>query len=164
MSEYRTVFGSLDHFEKGGIQVIGDDPKNYVFSNVFEVASRSAPYERVAVGRNIKYVIEAVRAEGKSPWFAADHDEFALVMDGEVTVQLVKPDTPLVPAGKEGAVRLEGEPKGRKMGTILARRGHMALLPKGAAYRFAAAKPAAMIIQSIAGDVTVEKWAEICLS
>jgi hypothetical protein len=40
----------------------------------------------------------------------------------------------------------------------------MALLPKGAAYRFAAAKPAAMIIQSIAGDVTVEKWAEICLS
>ena len=34
------------------------------------------------------------------------------MMDGEVEVHLVKPDQPLVPEGKEGAVKLSGEPKG----------------------------------------------------
>ena len=37
----QTVFGSLNNYEKGGVQVIDDDPKHYVFSNVFEVASKS---------------------------------------------------------------------------------------------------------------------------
>ena len=35
MGNYHTVFGSLDHYEKGGVQVIDDDPKHYVFSNCF---------------------------------------------------------------------------------------------------------------------------------
>ncbi len=43
-------------------------PGNYVFSNVFEVASKAKPYEKVAVGKNIEYVIEAIRAEGTSGW------------------------------------------------------------------------------------------------
>ena len=77
MSSNPTVFGSLEHYEKGGVQVIDDNPKNYVFSNVFEVASKSKPYEKVCVGKNLSYVIEALRAEGTSPWFAADHDEAA---------------------------------------------------------------------------------------
>ena len=64
MASYQTVFGSLENFEKGGVQVIDDDPKHYCFSNVFEVASKSKPYEKVAVGQNLKYVIEALRAEG----------------------------------------------------------------------------------------------------
>ncbi len=64
MAEYTTVFGSLDNFRKGGVDLIDDDPKNYVFSNVFDVASKSKPYERVAVGKNFQYVIEAIRAEG----------------------------------------------------------------------------------------------------
>jgi hypothetical protein len=29
-------------------------------------------------------VIEAVRAEGTSDWFAASHDEFVVVMDGKL--------------------------------------------------------------------------------
>src|SRR5919205_2750781 len=111
MSDYRTVFGSLSHYEKGGVEVIDDSPKRYVFSNVFEVASKSKPYEKVAVGKNLKYVIEALRAEGTSPWFAAAHDEAALVMDGEVEVHFVKPDQPLVAANKEGTVRLNAEPQ-----------------------------------------------------
>jgi len=86
MADYSTVFGSLDNFRKGGVDIIDDDPKNYAFSNVFEVAARSRPYERVAVGKNFEYVIEAVRAEGASPWYAAAHDEFALCMDGVVEV------------------------------------------------------------------------------
>lgn len=86
MNNHHTEFGSLNHYEKGGVQVIDDDPKHYVFSNVFEVASKSKPYEKVAVGKNLRYVLEAVRAEGISPWFAAAHDEAALVMDGEIEV------------------------------------------------------------------------------
>jgi hypothetical protein len=163
MSEYQTVFGSLDSFRKGDINIIADDPKNYVFSNVFEVASKSKPYERVAVGKNFEYVIECVRAEGASPWYSAAHDEFALVMDGKVEVRLVKLDDPgIVPAGKNGAIKLAGEPKGRKMGVVIAGRGHMTLLPTGTAYQFHAEKPSVVTIQTIQGEVTIERWAEIC--
>ena len=162
MSDVKTVFGSLSNYQKGGVEIINDDPRNYVFSNVFEVAEKSKPYERVAVGKNFEYVIEAVRAEGTSPWYSCAHDEFALVMDGKVEVRLVKPERPLVPDDKDGAVRLEAQPQGKRMGRILAGRGHMALLPKGAAYQFHANKPGVILLQTIAGDLTVERWRDIC--
>lgn len=160
-----TRFGSLADFEPGKVQIIDDDPKNYVFSNIFAVASKAAPYERIAVAKNFEYVVEAMRAEGTSPWFACAHDEFALAMDGEVEIHLVKLDRPadFVAPEAQGAHRLAVEmPEGRKMGRIVLRQGHMALLPKGAAYRFQSAKPAAVMIQTIQGPVTIEKWAEIC--
>jgi hypothetical protein len=164
MSDVKTVFGSLHEFQKGRIEVINDDPRNYVFSNVFEVASRSRPYERVAVGRNFEYVIECLRAEGSSPWYTCAHDEFALVMDGMVEVHLVKLDDPrIVSPEKPGAVLIAGDPEGRRMGSITAGRGHMALLPKGAAYQFRAAAPGVITIQTMQGDLTIERWAEICL-
>ena len=50
----------------------------------------SRPYEKVAVGKNRQYVLEAIRAEGTSEWRTAPHDEFALVMDGEVEIRLRK--------------------------------------------------------------------------
>jgi hypothetical protein len=157
------VFGSLEHYNKGGVEVIDDDAKHYVFSNVFEVASKSKPYEKIAVAQNIKYVIEAVRAEGTSPWFTAAHDEAALVMDGDVEVHFIMPDAPLVPDDKEGTVRLDAEPAGRPMGWVRARRGHMALLPKGAAYQFRSPKgPGVLLVQTIKGDCTLERWDEIC--
>ena len=105
MAPHRTRFGSLAHYDKGGVEVIKDDPRNYVFSNVFEVASKAKPYEKVAVGKNIEYVIEAIRAEGTSGWRVAAQDEFALVMDGEVEVRLVKPDDPATGSG--GQPRLD---------------------------------------------------------
>ncbi len=162
MGGYHTVFGSLDHYEKGGVQVIDADPKHYAFSNCFEVASKSKPYEKVAVGKNLKYVIEAIRAEGTSPWYSNAHDEAVLVMDGEVEVHLLQPDRPLVPEGKEGSVKLDQEPAGKKMGWVKARRGHMTLLPKGAAYQFRSAKPGVMLQQTILGDFTIQRWNEIC--
>ena len=164
MAEYTTVFGALDNYRKGGVDIIDDNPKNYVFSNIFEVASKAKPYERIAVAKNFEYVIEAVRAEGTSPWFTCGHDEFALCMDGRIEVHLVKLAKPGVKAGTDGAVRLADNPDGRKMGRVILGRGHMALLPAGAAYRFQADKPAVAMIQTIAGSVTVQKWAEICLS
>jgi hypothetical protein len=42
----KTQFGSLEHFEKGGIEVINDDARNYVFSNIYEVASKAEPYKK----------------------------------------------------------------------------------------------------------------------
>jgi hypothetical protein len=162
MSSPQTYFGSLNNYQKGGVQAINDDPKHYVFSNIFEVASKFGPYERVAVGKNLKYVIEATRAEGNSPWYSANHDEAALVMDGEIEIHYIKPDQPQVPEGKEGAVKLSGEPKGKKMGWVKVRRGHQALLPKGSAYQFRSAKPGVVLIQSILGDCTLERWADIC--
>jgi hypothetical protein len=159
-----TVFGSLNHYAKGGVKVIGagENPKHYVFSNVFEVASTAKPYEKIAVAQNLKYVIEALRAEGTSPWFAADHDEAALVMDGQVEVYLIKPTERQVPAGVEGAIRLAGAPAGDDMGWVGAGRGHMVLLPKGSAYQFRAKKTGVILLQTIKGTETVEKWAKIC--
>jgi len=163
MAPNRTRFGSLAHYEKGGVEVIKDDARNYVFSNVFEVASKARPYEKVAVGKNIEYVIEAIRAEGTSGWRAAAHDEFALVMDGEVEVRLLKLDDPAtVPAGTQGSVALSGTPKGKKMGVVRARRGHMTLLPAGAAYQFHASRPGVVLLQTLAGRDTIERWADIC--
>lgn len=162
MSSVRTVFGSLKQYEKGRVDVIDDDPKHYVFSNVFEVASKSKPYEKVAVAQNLKYVVEAIRAEGVSPWFAAAHDEAALVMDGEVEIHLVKPEQPLVAETTEGTIKLGKEPKGRNMGWVKIWRGHMALLPKGTAYQFRSAAPSVVLLQTIKGENTIERWADIC--
>jgi len=163
LTRYSTKLGSLDSYEKGRVEVIDDDARHYAFSNVYEVASRSGPYEKVAVGKNRQYVLEAIRAEGTSEWRTCSHDEFALVMDGEVTVELAKlGDARQAPAGQGGSVALDGEPDGPRMGTIVARRGHMALLPSGAAYRFRADEPGVILLQTIEGRDTVYKWAEIC--
>ena len=162
--EYTTLFGSLDSYDKGTIEIIDDDPKHYAFSNMFEVASMAAPYEKMAVGKNQQYVVEVIRAEGTSGWRACDHDETVLCMDGDVTVRLVQPSTPLAPAGKEGSVAVDGEPEGVPMGTVRLGRGHMALLPRGAAYRFEAGRPSVLLQQTCLGDDTVERWADICLS
>ena len=160
--EHKTRFGSLQHYDKGGVEVVNDDARNYVFSNVFEVASRSRPYDKVAVGQNRQYVLEAIRAEGTSGWRTASHDEFALVMDGEVEVRLRQlPERQQAPADVEGSIALEGEPEGASMGWIKARRGHMTLLPAGAAYQFHADRPSVILMQTIAGRDTVYKWAEI---
>jgi hypothetical protein len=161
---YRTVFGSLDRYEKGGVQNIDDDVKHYAFSNCFEIAGRSKPYEKVVFGQNQIYVLETIRAEGTSPWYTCAHDEFALVMDGEVEIELVKLEgEQLVPdAEHNGAVLVKGEPRGRKMGWMKLRRGHQGLLPKHSAYRFKAARPGVVVLQTCKGDLSLERWAQIC--
>jgi hypothetical protein len=161
---YHTQFGSLDHFEKGQVQAIDDDVRHYAFSNCFEIASKARPYERVVFGQNQIYVLECVRAEGTSPWYTCAHDEFALVMDGEVEVHLVKlgPEQTVPDPEHEGAVLVKGEPKGQKMGWMKLRRGHQGMLPKNTAYQFRSAKPGVVIVQTCKGDVSVERWAEIC--
>ena len=94
-NEFRTVFASLHDYVKGDLEIINDNPKYYAFSNIFEVASKSKPYEKVVVALNQGYVLEAVRAEGLSPWYAASHDEFVIVMDGSSCCSRTGSDVPL---------------------------------------------------------------------
>ncbi|AUT61990.1 hypothetical protein PTKU46_50570 [Paraburkholderia terrae] len=160
----QTWLGSLDNYRKGSIEIIKGKPEHYAMSNVFEVASHAAPYEKIVVGKNLKYVIETLRAEGTSPWFTASHDEFCVVMDGEIDVHFIKPsDGPLVDAQTEGSVRLDGTPSGKSMGFVRLRRGHQALLPAGAAYRFETAGQGVLLVQTILGRYSVEKWKDICI-
>ena len=162
--EYATVTGSLARFERGRLDIIDDNPKHYCYSNVFEVASKARPYEKIAVAKNLEYVIEAIRAEGASDWQACNHDEFVVVMDGEVIVEFAEPGEAVIAEGKDGSQRLSRPPTGRRMGRVHLEKGHQALLPKGAAYQFRAARPSVMIQQTILGELTQQKWAEICTS
>jgi hypothetical protein len=163
MPEYTTVFGSLAHYEKGRVEVINDRPQNYVFSNLFDVARRAKPWEKVAVAKNMEYVIEAIRAEGVSPWRIAAHDEFALVMDGRVTIDLLDPEALRPDENTTGSVALSGEPAGTPMGQIVATRGHQCLLPANRCYRMSAEKPSVLLLQTMVGPDTVERWSDICL-
>src|ERR1700758_1144661 len=93
-SSFHPFFGPLDGSRKGEIEITSGDARHYVFSNVFEVAASSAPYEKVVVGKNLEYVIEVLRTEGQSRWFASAHDEFVILMDGEVRIDFIKLDMP----------------------------------------------------------------------
>ncbi|WP_302140063.1 hypothetical protein [Halomonas alkalicola] len=163
MSEQSVVtqFASLDDYAKGSIEIIDGSVKDYAFSNIFEVASQSAPYEKVIVGLNLGYVIEAIRAEGKSPWYTCAHDEFVISMDGDVRVDFLKLESPLTEG--EGTREAGSEPIGKPMGYVLLKRGHQALLPAGCAYRFHSDRPSVVLLQTIQGPLSVEKWNEICL-
>ena len=164
--QYQTKFGSLKSYQKGRVEPISDDVKHYVFSNCFEIANNSKPYEKVVFGLNQIYVLEALRAEGTSPWFTCAHDEFALNMDTDVEIHLIKLDAALTvqDTEKNGAVLVKGEPKGQKMGWMKLKRGHQGLLPKNSAYQFRAAEPSVIVLQTCKGDLSVEKWAQICQS
>ncbi|KVA27317.1 hydroxyquinol 1,2-dioxygenase [Burkholderia cepacia] len=158
---FHTVFGSLDHYRKGEIEITSGSARHYAFSNVFEVASKSAPYEKVVAGKNLEYVIEVLRTDGQSPWFACSHDEFVIQMDGEVRIEFIKLDSPPKPG--RGTVSAGAQPAGRKMGYVVLRKGHQTLLPAGCAYRFTASRPGVALVQTVLGELSVEKWAEICL-
>jgi len=163
---YHTALGSLKNYTKGSLDIVNDDKKHYAFSNLFEVANKAKPFERVAVTKNIEYVVEVAKIDGTSPWYAAAHDEFVVVMDGDITINFVKLDpSAAVPSGKRGATRLAAAPNGQKMGYVRAKLGNQALLPAGAAYQLVSnGAPGVVLFQTLGGDVTVERWKDICIS
>ena len=161
--QVHTVFGSITDYTKGSIELVSGEARHYVFSNIFEVAAKSTPYERVVVAKNMDFVQEVMRAEGVSPWFACGHDEFALCMDGEVTVDFVKMKKP-PSADKNGAVLVAENPEGQRMGHVKLKRGHQVLLGAGNAYRFTATRVGVLMQQTVLGDLSVEKWREICFT
>lgn len=159
-----TRFGSLRDYDKGRVEPINDDVRHYAFSNCFEVASMSAPYEKVVFGQNMEYVLEVLRAEGVSPWFTCAHDEFALCMDGEVEVHLVKLDAGqcVVDKCSNGSRLVKGEPSGTKMGWMKLKRGHQALLPADSAYQFRSGTVGVLVLQTCKGELSIERWSTIC--
>ena len=42
------------------------------------------------------------------------------------------------------------------------KRGHQGMLPKNTAYQFRIVHPAVVVLQTCKGDLSVEKWSEIC--
>ena len=158
---YETRLASLADYETGRVEVIDDDPKNYAFSNIFEVASLAKPFEQIAVAKNFEYVLEAMRVEGTSGWRAASHDQSALVLDGQVefTFRTLRDGHPLPDSGSAGVPEEAAE---TLMGRVVARRGHLTLLPAGRAYRLTSQAPAALLIQTVEGPDTQFRWAEIC--
>lgn len=158
---YRTHIGSLGSYAKGVIE-LKDDLRKYAFSNIFEVAENAEPFARIAVVQNLEYVAEVMRVEGSSSWYAAPHDEFAIVMDGEVIFNFIKLEDDQVPGHSGGAAQLGARPNGPAMGRVTARRGHQVLLPKGAAYQLVSARPAVVLVQTMDGPVTDKRWSQIC--
>jgi hypothetical protein len=158
---YKTMVGSLDSYDKGTIE-LNDDLKHYAFSNIFEICNSAKPYERIMVASNLEYCAETCRAEGKSPWYTAPHDEFAIVMEGEVQFEFYQLEDDEKPGHSAGAARLVDAPKGKRMGKVTARRGHEVLLPQGAAYQLKADQPGVVLFQTCAGPESIEKWSEIC--
>ena len=87
-------------------------------------------------------------------------------MDGIVEIDLVKLDAParILEPGNEGSTKIRGEPSGARMGRMVLSRGHQALLPQGAAYRFRA-RPGVVgviVLQTLLGKHSVQKWPTIC--
>lgn len=160
---YNTRFGSLTDYEKGRVEPIADDVRNYAFSNCFEIANSSKPYEKVVFGKNQIYVLEVIRAEGLSPWYTCAHDEFALCMDGTVEVHMIKLDAQqrIADTEKNGAIVVK-EPRGPAMGWVKLGRGHQGMLPANCAYQFRSKQPGVIILQSCMGDLSIERWSEIC--
>ena len=131
MVEAQTVFGSLKDYTKGTIELVSGDARQYVFSNIFEVAGEVAAI-RAGRGRQEPGIRAGGDARrGHSPWFACAHDEFALCMDGEVEVDFVKLRT-RPPESKNGAVLVGDGRRGRSAWAVIRlKRGHQALLPRG---------------------------------
>jgi hypothetical protein len=63
---------------------------------------------------------------------------------------------------KNGAVLVSGEPRGAKMGWMRLKRGHQGMLPAKCAYQFRSAEPAVIVLQTCKGDLSIERWSEIC--
>ena len=83
-------------------------------------------------------------------------------MDYDVEVHFKKVNEDAYPDDeKDGSVEL-GTSEGQYMGKISLKRGHMALLPENVAYSFKSAKPSTLMLQSILGDLSEQRWAEIC--
>ena len=85
-------------------------------------------------------------------------------MDGEIEVHLIKLDAAqtVKDSEKNGAVLVAGTPQGAKMGWMKLKRGHQGMLPKHPAYQFKSATPGVLVMQTCKGDLSVEKWADIC--
>jgi hypothetical protein len=85
-------------------------------------------------------------------------------MDHNVEVHFMElGDTSKIDDEQDGSFKLTAQPLGKKIGMVTLSRGHMAMLPEKTAYQFRAAKPSTLLLQTILGQESLERWTEICL-
>src|SRR5207247_1158673 len=87
--------GSMQKYTKGNLLLINDKPLNYAMSNIFEIgATWKKSYDRVVIGKNGPYVLACFRAEGEdSNWWYMPHDDYVVLVEGEVALQDLPPRT-----------------------------------------------------------------------
>ena len=96
---------------------------------------------------------------------ASEQPCFTSALDGEIEVHFVDlAEDRRVDPDKEGAVILAEEPTGPKMGHVVLKRGHQALLPANAAYQFRARQTGVLLQQALEGENTIYRWKDICYS
>ncbi|MDI7048309.1 hydroxyquinol 1,2-dioxygenase, partial [Escherichia coli] len=63
----------------------------------------------------------------------------------------------------QGTIHAGEAPAGRAMGHVVLRKGQQAMVPAGCAYRFSARQAGVAIVQTMLGELSVQKWADVCL-
>lgn len=149
----------MEKYTKGNLLLLNDKPIRYAMSNIYEIgATWPKAYDRVVVGKNGPYVIACFRAEGEDrTWWYMPHDEYALVVEGEVRVDYVEPRDEFAP-GPHPKV------SGTDMGHIVMRDGSLASLPARVAYRMKASRKSLMLLQSKHSEWLTYAWEKICLT
>lgn len=151
--------GSMEKYTKGHLQLIDDKPLRYAMSNIFEIGAKwPKAYDRVVVGKNGPYVIACFRADGEEPWWwYMPHDEYAVLVEGEIRVDYVEPRDELAP-GPHATV------SGTDMGHMILRDGSLASLPARVAYRFRAPRKSLALLQTKHNPWLTYAWEDICLT
>lgn len=164
MSNIKTQFGSMKNYVKGHLKIINDSPKRYAFSNLFDVAKNSKKYEKIVVAKNLEYAVEVIKCVEKSEYYVNGHDEFALVMDGDIEVSLFEAAANLKKFPSYGAEIVAIDKVDKPIGRIHAKRGHMILLPMNHIYQINAKNDAVILLQTMIGKLSCERWSEICVN
>jgi len=150
--------GSMENYTKGSLLLIDDKPLNYAMSNVYEIgATWPKAYDRVVVAKNGPYVIACLRAEGEDrQWWYMPHDEYALLVEGELRVEYVEPRDELTPGPHRNVA-------GTEMGHMVLRDGSLASLPARVAYRMRAPKKSLVLLQTKHSPWLTYAWEDICI-
>lgn len=151
--------GSMKDYTKGSLLLIQDRPIRYAMSNVFEIgATWPKAYDRVAIGKNGPYILACFRAEGEDrSWWYMPHDEYALLVEGEMRIDYIEPRDTLKP-GPHATVA------GKEMGHITLRDGSLASLPARVAYKMRAPRKSLALLQTKESPWVTYAWEKICLS
>jgi len=151
--------GSLEKYTKGHLLLIEDRPIRYAMSNIYEIgATWPKSYDRVVVGKNGPYVLACFRAEGDDPsWWYIPHDEYALLVEGEVEVDYVEPREALPPGPQKGVT-------GTDMGRMILRDGSLASLPARVAYHMRARRKSLVLLQTKHSPWLTYAWDKVCLT
>ena len=151
--------GSMAKYTKGSLLLIDDRPIRYAMSNIYEIgATWPKAYDRVVIGKNGPYVLACFRAEGEdASWWYMPHDEYLLLVEGEVRVDYIEPRDQLKPGPHKNV-------SGTDMGHMVLRDGSLASLPARVAYRMRAPKKSLVLLQTKHSEWLTYAWEDICLT